>query len=328
MQTCEAIKLYLNVPGIIFVLACDLLILSRGFGEQRGQAVTCLEMIIQVAYRVPRPDEEQIARLIRQCSLDSGTGGLIDEAASRALAERTNRNPRRIKRIINSFILDYALDPGWAEPPLGVASLIKAVLLYQLYPGFYDVFVGDYSSEHPVADFFEYGKLANHPAEWQPLARRVLTAYHSEMQPASVEEALKQMAERLPESVPGLVQNQDLILLLESLGDAEIRQAIRARLRRSPLHSERLLTGAVLAGNQLSRASLAAGQQLNALTDQLRAQLMATEGAAADEHAQYAELRLEAEANEAAASSAAQGAQHKMRTNAKIMEGFDQVLFS
>jgi KAP family P-loop domain len=129
VQTCEAIKLYLNVPGIIFVLACDLLILSRGFGEQRGQAVTCLDKIIQVAYRVPRPDEEQIARLIRQCSLDSGTGGLIDEAASRALAERTNRNPRRIKRIINSFILDYA-GPGLGraaarrgEPDQGRAPL-------------------------------------------------------------------------------------------------------------------------------------------------------------------------------------------------------------
>lgn len=71
---------------------------------------------------------------------------------------------------------------------------------------------------------------------------------------------------------------------------------------------------------------LLAGQQLNALTDQLQAQVMQTEGAAALELAQYRELQLESDANEAAARSVAEAASHKMQTNRKIMEGFNQVL--
>jgi hypothetical protein len=76
----------------------------------------------------------------------------------------------------------------------------------------------------------------------------------------------------------------------------------------------------------VTAASLLAGQQLNALLDQLQAQVLQTEGAAATEQALYEELRIESDANNAAAASVAQAAQHKMLTNAKIMEGFDQVL--
>jgi len=75
-----------------------------------------------------------------------------------------------------------------------------------------------------------------------------------------------------------------------------------------------------------SQASLQAGQLLNALTDQLQAQVMQMAGAAALEQAQYRELQLESDANNAAARSVAEAAQHKMQTNRRIMEGFDQVL--
>jgi hypothetical protein len=74
------------------------------------------------------------------------------------------------------------------------------------------------------------------------------------------------------------------------------------------------------------QARLQAGQQLNALTDQLQAQVMQTEGAAALELAQYRELQLESDASNAAARSVAEAAQHKMQTNRKIMEGFNQIL--
>jgi hypothetical protein len=76
----------------------------------------------------------------------------------------------------------------------------------------------------------------------------------------------------------------------------------------------------------VSQASLRAGLQLNALTDQLQAQVMQTEGAAAREWAQYQELQLEADASNAAAEAVAKAAQFKMQTNARIMQGFNQVL--
>lgn len=65
---------------------------------------------------------------------------------------------------------------------------------------------------------------------------------------------------------------------------------------------------------------------MNAGTDALAAQVMQTELAAATEQAQYQELQIETDANNAAANSVAQAAQHKMQTNSKIFEGFDQVI--
>jgi hypothetical protein len=72
--------------------------------------------------------------------------------------------------------------------------------------------------------------------------------------------------------------------------------------------------------------SLASTLNLNSLTDALQAQVMQTEGAAATEQAQYQELQLESDANNAAASMVAQAAQRKMQTNSKIFQGFDEVI--
>jgi hypothetical protein len=247
VQMCEAIKLYLDMPGLIFVLACDLTILARGLESasrgSRSQAFNYLEKIIQVAYRVPIPDETQIARLIKQCSSVSHTDGLFndDNIASKILAQGTKRNPRRIKRIINSFILEYVLDPAWAEPQLGVENLMKSVLLYQIYPWFYDVFIGNSSSDDPAGDFLDYVELESFPAhaDWRNLAGKVFRAYQCSMQAESLPAALEELRKVLPKPLPELTRDQDLISLLKSMGDADNRRSIRSKLIRSPLHSER-----------------------------------------------------------------------------------------
>jgi hypothetical protein len=337
VQMCEAIKLYLDMPGLIFVLACDLTILARGvtsvMGGTRSEAFAYLEKIIQVAYRVPTPDDRQIAKLINQCSQFSGTDELFDgvNPASRILAEGTQRNPRRIKRIINSFILEYTLDPAWAAPQLGVESLIKSVLLYLLYPWFYDVFIGDYSSDDPIQDFLDYIDLENNQFDSdddrRTHAEKVFKAYQCSMQGENLTADLKELRTAMPKALPALTRDQALISLLKSMGDADSRRAIRAQLIHSPLRSERRLpAGAIWGSNQLSGASLQAGQALNAISGKLQELVMQTELAAATEQAAYQELQIESDANNAAASSVAQAAQHKMQTNTKIFQGFDQVL--
>jgi hypothetical protein len=301
VQMCEAIKLYLDMPGLIFVLACDLTVLARGVssvtGGSRGQAFNYLEKIIQVAYRVPTPDDAQIIQLIKRCSRISGTEMLIDgeNDASKALAEGTQRNPRRIKRIINSFILEYTLHPGWAEPPLGVEYLIRSVLLYLCYPSFYDVFIGDdYSSDDPIGDFLAYVNLSNHPgdddSDWRTRAEKVFKYYHGTMRAENPTEALEQLRKVVPEPLPDLIRDQPLIALLKSMGDAATRQAIRDQLINSPLSTDRRLTEPPMIRDLLGG--------------------------------------IFTTADEAAASSVAQAAQHKMQTNPKLMEGFDQVLSS
>jgi hypothetical protein len=330
-------KLYLDIPGIIFVLACDLGLLARGVassGRQgRGEGVVYLEKIVQVAYRVPRPTNAQIRKLIDSCSELSRTEKLINEEASKALAERTQRNPRRIKRVINSFILEYALDPSWADPPLGVEKLINIVLLYQIYPELYEAFFTNTSRDAPqpdaIGDFLGYVKLGSFSdgadGDWHGLAEDLFGSYQLEMRATNRTEALDALTEILPEPLARERRNRELIALLTSLGDAPARKAVRDHLLRSPLRSERGLN-ALTFGTVLSNAALQAGIALNAGTDELQARVMETDLAAAREHAQYQELQIESDANNAAASSVAQAAQLKMQTNSAIFQGFDKII--
>lgn len=133
------------------------------------------------------------------------------------------------------------------------------------------------------------------------------------------------MKRELPDPSPELTEDQPLISLLTSLGGTDTYRAIRQQLLNNPLRSERGLNAIISglqAGTLVTQSSLIAGLKLNALTDQLQAQVTATELAAATEQAQYQELQLEADANNAAASSVAQVAQHKMQTNSKIFRSY------
>ena len=330
VQMCEVIKLYLDMPGLIFVLGCALSVLARGVrspeGRRRGDEYTYLEKIVQVAYRIPTPNDTQIERLIKKCSEESHTDGLIDDEISRILTERTQRNPRRIKRIINSFILEYKLHRSWRQPQLGAAKLIKVVLLYQLYPQFYEALVGTDSPDDLIAIFLDYAKVRDSSAddhEWLNFVEKY------NLPADKRDEAVRQLKRELPDPLPELTEDGPLISLLTSLGEADAYRAIRQQLLNNPLRSERGLNAIVSglqAGTLVTQSKLIEGLKLNALTDQLQAQVMATEGAAAREQAQYEELKLEQDANNAAASSVAQAAQRKMQTNSKIFQGFEEVL--
>ncbi len=77
VKICEAVKLYLDAPGLIFVMACDQSVLARGVASSArggtGEGRSYLEKIIQVAYRMPPPNEEQIRKLIHEYAQKSGT---------------------------------------------------------------------------------------------------------------------------------------------------------------------------------------------------------------------------------------------------------------
>ena len=330
VQMCEVIKLYLDMPGLIFVLGCSLSVLSRGVASlkegRRDEEYTYLEKIVQVAYRIPTPNDIQIDKLIKKCSGESHTDSLIDDEVSRILTERTQRNPRRIKRIINSFILEYKLHSSWRQPHLGVAKLIKIVLLYQLYPQFYEALVGADSSDDLISIFLDYSKVRDPSSgeqEWRNFAERYNLPIDKR------DETISHLERELPEPLPKLTEDESLISLLTSLGGADDYRAIRQQLINNPLRSERGLNAVISglqAGTLVTRSSLAEQLSLNALTDSLQAQVTATELAAATEQAKYQELQIEDDANNAAASSVAQAAQHKMQTNSKIFQGFDKVI--
>src|SRR5437764_12202596 len=116
-------------------------------------------------------------------SRQPGPGGCIDGSMTVILVLRPGRNPCRIKRIINSFVLEYRLNPVWQRP--GAASwLVTAILLQQLYTPFYDMLIADGASEDPIGDFLDYAKVRNRALEppspndpWRHIVVRAFDAH-------------------------------------------------------------------------------------------------------------------------------------------------------
>ncbi|MGI5152596.1 P-loop NTPase fold protein [Plantactinospora sp. CA-294935] len=247
IEICEAIKLYLDLPGIAFVLGCDLSVLSRISlpGAETGSHVReYLEKIVQVSYQIPVAPEATVATMIQGYAARSGTGHLLTEPLVALIGRQCAGNPRRVKRLLNSFVAEYQLDPRWRE--FGADGLMKSVLLQHLYPDLYREILR--TTGDTVGDLLAYRSarywLLNHGR--QPSDEDVKTGRHhlasygvlqpSEDDPMEVwERALGQLEGRVPEAWRLLAGNEDCRMLIRDLGPEEERLRLQHRLRRRPL---------------------------------------------------------------------------------------------
>ncbi|GAA5098293.1 hypothetical protein GCM10025760_33320 [Microbacterium yannicii] len=253
VRMCEAMKLYLDAPGLIFVLACDLSVLAdgvsstTGLSERAGRAY--LEKIIQVAYRLPPPSGEHIRRLIDAYTQESRTTALVDPIIVEILAEQAGRNPRRIKRILNSFVLTSDLDPMWHVYPLDPTHALTANLLQHIYPQVYDFIVSPDAGNDPIGAFLDFATLKRRATEipraddpWWGTATRVfrragLPVPRHEAGADITNEVL--LVERtLPQGFPEYARNEELIRLLRGVGNVNTRIAMRSQLISSPLPAQ------------------------------------------------------------------------------------------
>jgi CheY-like chemotaxis protein len=253
IKVCEAVKLYLDAPGLIFVIACDLSVIARSVsapaqgGMSEGRAY--LEKIAQVVHRLPRPDEKQLHNLIQGYAQQSATEQLIDPTVTKILIDRTDGNPRRIKRIINSVVLESRLNPAWEIAPLSSTQLVTAILLQLLYTPFYDFLVSEESGEDPIEEFLQYVKVrersSNPPASdqaWWSLINELfqkngLPQPERTSKTRDLTTELEKLERNLPEEFPVLARKDSFVALLRDVGDAETRRALRTQLIRRPLGS-------------------------------------------------------------------------------------------
>ncbi|WP_410668546.1 P-loop NTPase fold protein [Amycolatopsis sp. cmx-4-68] len=216
IEVCEAIKLYLDVPGVVFVLACDQSALWRSVQESAGigepaAAVEYLEKIVQISYRIPAPSPEQATRLVDGYLYRSGTSGLFDEALKYLIIARSGRNPRRIKRLINSFVLEYHLNRSWAE--IGLENLVKVILLQHFYPDFYRLLVNPRSTDL-ISEFLEYH-------EFRATLRQGGNAVGGLLESKGLHPGagLAELEAELPAEYPVLAVDRDFVALLRSIGE-------------------------------------------------------------------------------------------------------------
>jgi hypothetical protein len=256
IKVCEAVKLYLDAPGLIFVIACDMSVLSRGVsrsvsGQTSREGRNYLEKIVQVVYRLPPPEEAQSRQLIRGYAKRSGGTELIEDVATELIVTLAGHNPRRIKRIMNSLVMEDRLDPSWRKAPLGSVQLVRAILLQHLYAPFYDLLVANGSGEDPIGDFLDYADVcaraadppaAGHP--WWSIASRAFQKRgmpEPERSPDAGEKLtadLKQLEAGISEELQALARDTSFIALLRGMGDRQTRHALHAQLVTRPLETD------------------------------------------------------------------------------------------
>jgi tetratricopeptide (TPR) repeat protein len=247
----SAMKQYLNIPGLVFVLGCDRTVVEAAVADAgAGEGRRFLEKIIQAAYPIPDPTDAQVASLIEGYAQAAEAGQLFDGAVARALAEHAGRNPRRIKRLINRFVVEYQLDPEWAA--LGADALIRVVLLQDFYPGFHRLLARSADLD-PIEEFDGYlavveadRKGVGQQPEQMERAERALREHGLPvpMSDLSLAESVIRLERELPEEFPALARDKTFVGLLADLGGMPGSARLRLKLRRSPKPGPGFATGA------------------------------------------------------------------------------------
>lgn len=141
VEVLEAIKLFLDVPGIVFVLGVDQSVLEEGirvrYGQRYGREMEALdgarylEKIIQIPLNLPQLQSRDIEGYVT----DLAAGLLPDVRCERVFAVGLEPNPRRIKRTLNVFLLLWRLSQN--QPDLRrvirPVRLAKIVVIQQYH---------------------------------------------------------------------------------------------------------------------------------------------------------------------------------------------------
>lgn len=246
---CEAIKQYLNVPGLVFVFGCDRSIVEAAVTGPRaaaGDGREFLEKIIQASYPIAAPDDAQVAALITGYAHSAGAGALFQGAVAEAVAQYAGRNPRRIKQLINRFVVEYRLDPEWSR--FGADALIRAALLQDLYPSFHRL-LAQSADRDPLEELRGYvgvlkaarsratGSEDGAPGE-DDRERSARFIEEHDLPPARgpiSAEIVARLEQELPEGFPVLARDKTFLGLIEALTGGAEGEALRAKLRRTRL---------------------------------------------------------------------------------------------
>ncbi len=136
IQVLEALKLFLDVPGCVFVLGLDpeaiaAAVQTRYKGEVKANEY--LEKIIQLPFHLPVIADKEMQRFV-----EALTARNLDAACAEvfALGLADNPTPRKVKRTLNTFLLMSRLveKRSALQETLTPVRLAKLVAIQQAYP--------------------------------------------------------------------------------------------------------------------------------------------------------------------------------------------------
>lgn len=241
LAVCEAVKVYLDVPGLAFVIGCDRSALApNGLLRDPSPAASAfLEKIFHTSYRIPVADQQGVREYIDRCARAVGIDQLLDERLTTLLAERSAGNPRRIKRLVNGFVLEATLNPMWEDfPP---EAVVRTLLLQYFYADFYRMVAGapGPGTGDVIAEFRTYQQVrrllrAPDPVPDAELSRlnRFLHEHDlPEQTTASGAETLSRLERQLPSGFPEMVADQGFTSLIDGLVALPRSEELLRRLR-------------------------------------------------------------------------------------------------
>ena len=243
LQVFEGMKLYLNASGFIFVIGYDKQIISRAISSELGYedeatALDYLEKIVQFSYGINPPTDDLAQELIDDYLTTARIGGLVESSERNFVIDRSGRNPRRIKRFINNFVLAYQLDQEWRD--IGAESLLRALILQMYYPDAMESIWRRRGADlfQECLDFVEARRLlrgsgAGLDEEEFAVVETVFLSYNlnSEMiRQATPEETLRVLQDEVPSIVLKCANDQEFVELARNVGSGGERQRLLQKL--------------------------------------------------------------------------------------------------
>lgn len=275
IEVLEAIKLFLEAPGVVFVLGMDREVIERGvesryrgfFRQAAGAGPafpisgdTYLQKIVQIPFHLPPLAVEDVERFI--ASLDNTNDAVLQlSAMTRAVFARgLYPNPRQVKRALNIFRLLRAIAlrrEGRDVLPANAIAwplLAKTIVIQSQYPELYQAW-----RRYPTLVQTLESEYASRPSDEEEVVRGRLAAPDAEAalaQAAAGERAPMELEARRTVRSGGLLapylENRQRYALLEQMlcfpEEAATPDDLRQLARFSGLSRAQMLAYVRLAG--------------------------------------------------------------------------------
>jgi formylglycine-generating enzyme required for sulfatase activity len=146
VEVLEAIKLFLDVPGCIFVLGIAREVIEQGIRVRYMGYKTdlsgaeYLEKIIQIPFSLPPIDGKAVRGYVHQIA----GANLPDARCGTVFSVGLEPNPRRIKRTLNIFLLLWRLAQNRPDLQQNIKAvrLAKIVIIQQYHPRLFELITG------------------------------------------------------------------------------------------------------------------------------------------------------------------------------------------
>jgi len=169
IEVLEAIKLFVDAPGCVFVLGLDQEVIARGVeirykdflqkdGTNQISGARYLEKIIQLPFQIPPVEQADMGDFVHGLTPD-----WPHEECPKVFAIGLGDNPRQIKRTVNVFLMLMKLAEKREKKLQGRIKpirLAKVVAIQMVSPHFYDLLKGQHSLLRDVEAYFRAETIA------------------------------------------------------------------------------------------------------------------------------------------------------------------------